>query len=203
MQLEGNMTTPSEIVKFWLNVIGREKWYVADDSVDGAIRERYLPAWEEARDGALNGWTSTPEGSFAFVILTDQFPRNMFREQGEAFSTDEMALSASREAICKNWDLNRAEPERQFFYLPFMHSESLADQDECIRLIGARMPETGGENLIHAHAHREVIRLFGRFPYRNEALGRESADGEKAYIADGGYASTLAKIRNGAAPLFS
>ena len=197
------MLTPSDIVSFWLNVIGREKWYVADDSVDDRIRERYLPAWEDARSGALNHWKSTPEGSFAFILLTDQFPRNMFRGQGKAFLTDEMALSASREAIDRNWDLGIAEPERQFFYLSFMHSENLSDQDECIRLIRNRLPETGSENLIHAHAHREVIELFGRFPYRNDALGRKSTESEKAYIAEGGYVGTLDKIRHGATSRFT
>ena len=114
----------------------------------------------------------------------------MFRGQGKAFSTDLRALRAAQTAVRNEWDRLIAPPERQFFYLPFMHSESLTDQDHCVRLVVDRMPEAE-ETLRHARAHRKVIRQFGRFPYRNNALGRQSTAAETAYLDDGGYAYTL------------
>jgi uncharacterized protein (DUF924 family) len=133
-------------------------------------RERFLPLWEAARKGKLDRWQISPEGVMAFIIVTDQFPRNMFRDDKRAYCTDDIARRMAEQAIHRRWDLRLPEPERQFFYLPLMHSENRTDQDRCVRLILTRLPETGRENLLHARAHREVIRRFGRFPYRNAVL---------------------------------
>jgi uncharacterized protein (DUF924 family) len=136
-------------------------------------------------------WLTYASGTLAYIILTDQFSRNMFRDDGKAYSTDGISRAAAKLAIDKGWDMRIDEPARQFFYMPLMHSENLCDQDRCVRLMMERMPETGGENFRHAQAHREVIRQFGRFPYRNEALDRPSTGSEKAYLASGGYGETL------------
>lgn len=189
------MVSPQEILEFWLDDVGPQGWYSANDAVDAEIRDRFLSTWEAAREGGLSLWLTYPSGALAYLILTDQFSRNMFRGSGDAFSTDTAALAVAKQAICKGWDLKIDAPARQFFYLPMMHSENLCDQDRCIRLMVERMPQNGGSNLLHAQAHREVIREFGRFPYRNDALSRGTTRSEIAYAAKGGYGHTLRKLQ--------
>jgi uncharacterized protein (DUF924 family) len=135
-----------------------------------------------------------PSGALAYIILADQFSRNMFRGQDKGFSSDTVALAASKSAINQKWDLRVDEPARQFFYLPLMHSENLIDQDRCVRLLKERMCDGGGQNLLHARAHREVIRNFGRFPERNSALSRKSSQAETDFIRDGGYGSLFQNL---------
>jgi uncharacterized protein (DUF924 family) len=135
-----------------------------------------------------------PKGALGLIILTDQFPRNMFRDSPRAFASDARALRIAALAINHAWDLRVAEPMRQFFYLPFMHSEMLTDQDRSVRLFKARMAT--GDNLLHARAHREVIRRYGRFPYRNAALGRISTPQEDVFLASGGYGAIVQELQN-------
>lgn len=182
------------VLKFWLEEVGEKRWYSQDEALDQTIRDRFGALWERARAGRLAGWCCAARGALAFAILTDQFPRNMFRGDARAFSTDKLALSTCVPAIFRHWDLTIAEPERQFFYLPLMHSENLADQDHCVRLMLTRMPETGADNLRHARAHREVIRKFGRFPFRNAALGRENSPAEAEFLAKGGYGRVMREL---------
>ena len=187
---------PDEILKFWLDEVDQKQWYIQDDDLDRKIVEKFEATWNEAMEGSWGLWLTYPSGALAYIILTDQFPRNMFRDSAKAFSSDKMALAVAKQAIHRGWDLKIDEPARQFFYLPLMHSENLCDQERCIRLMKERMPETGESNLIHAKAHREVIRLFGRFPYRNEALDRQMTESEQAYVDEGGYGSTLRALQN-------
>ena len=189
------MVTPEEVLSFWLDEVGPSGWYKADDALDQEIRDRFEDAWDGAMQGRHALWLTYPSGVLAYIILLDQFPRNMFRDTGKAFSSDRFALAAAKQAIGKNWDLKIDEPARQFFYLPLMHSENLADQDRCVRLMLHRMPEHGASNLLHARAHREVIRKFGRFPYRNGALGRRSSETERSYVSGGGYGSTVEALQ--------
>ncbi len=179
-----------EIVRFWEEV-GPEGWYGGGARLDAEIRERFLADWERAAEGGLSSWRSNPTGALAYLIVTDQFPRNIFRDDPRAFATDRMARDAAMIAVQRDFDLKTPEPIRQFFYLPFMHAEDAFDQDRCVRLIIARMPETGGENLRHARAHRDVIRQFGRFPYRNRALGRRSTPEEERFMDQGGYGAVV------------
>ena len=183
--------TPQSILDFWLNDTGPAGWYGGGPELDEAIRKRFLLAWRAARTGAFDHWLLYPDSALALIILLDQFPRNMFRGDAEAFASDERALRLAKLAIARGHDLKVDEPARQFFYMPLMHSENLQDQDRCARLLRSRMPETGRNNLPHACAHREVIRRFGRFPYRNEALGRRTKPEESDYLDQGGYASTM------------
>lgn len=181
-------TTPEEaapVLDFWLHEVGPERWYTQDEALDATIRERFEPLWRKARGNKLGGWAETPRGALALMILLDQFPRNMFRGQGLAFSTDKRALRLAKQAVADGHDRAVPNPERQFFYLPYMHSEDLTDQHACVALIAERGPRG---NLFHAHAHRAVIERFGRFPYRNAALGREDTPEEKAYVDAGLYA---------------
>lgn len=189
------MAGPEDILKFWLDEVGPDGWYIQDDDLDTQIRARFLPVWEAAEEGRFSLWLTYPSGVLAYIILTDQFPRNMFRGSGRAFATDRAALMAAKAAVDKGWDLKIDEPARQFFYLPMMHSENLCDQERCVRLMCERMPQSGASNLLHARAHREVIRQFGRFPYRNHALKRHSTDQENAYVDSGGYGATVRRLQ--------
>jgi len=185
------MVTPEEIVSYWVDEIGPKGWYAGGDALDAQIRERFEPTLKEARAGACGLWMTSPVGILGYLILTDQLTRNMYRGQAEAFACDASARSAAKTAIEKDWDMRIPEPERQFFYLPLMHSENLIDQDRCVRLMCKRLPEGGADNLRHARAHRDIIRQFGRFPYRNAALGRVTTAREKDWIENGGYGATL------------
>jgi uncharacterized protein (DUF924 family) len=189
------MVAPEEVLSFWLDEVGPKGWYEPSEALDATIRERFQSAWKNAEEGGYSLWLTYPSGTLAYIILMDQFPRNMFRGEGRAFSTDRPALAAAKAAINRKWDLRIDEPARQFFYLPLMHSENLCDQEQCVRLICERMTESAESNLLHARAHREVIRLFGRFPYRNEALERHSTDVEADYVANGGYGMTLRQLQ--------
>lgn len=182
-----------EIIDFWEGV-GPKGWYNSTPELDAEIRESFLPDWEEARSGGLIEWLGSPQGALAYLIVTDQFPRNIFRDDPRAFATDERAHRAATKVIHHGLDVQLPEPIRQFFYLPFMHAETTIDQDRCIRYLIARMPETGAENLRHARAHRAIIRRFGRFPYRNAVLGRKSTPAEEAFLAEGGYAAALKEL---------
>jgi uncharacterized protein (DUF924 family) len=181
------VVTPEEVLAFWLDECSPADWYRNDPAFDALIRERFGAAWQEAIEGAYGLWLTYPSGTLAYIILTDQFPRNMFRGEGKAFATNKIARAAAKMAIDREWDLKIDEPARQFFYLPLMHAENLSDQDRAVRLIHTRMPEHGGGNRDHACAHRAVIRDFGRFPYRNDALGRKTTPAEQVFLNEGGY----------------
>ncbi|ABG32515.1 DUF924 domain-containing protein [Roseobacter denitrificans] len=189
------MTGPEEILKFWLDDVGPQKWFEASDELDAEIYDRFSPALTGASEGRFSLWLTYPSGALAYIILTDQFSRNMYRGSGKSFATDRIALAAAKSAIGKGWDLKIDEPARQFFYLPLMHSENLCDQDRCVRLICERMPEHGASNLLHARAHRAVIRQFGRFPARNAALQRPSTQAEADYVRNGGYGTTVRDLQ--------
>ncbi|THD84201.1 DUF924 domain-containing protein [Aliigemmobacter aestuarii] len=189
------MSDPVEVLDFWLGEVGPEGWYAGGDDLDALIRDRFADLWQAAHDGGLNHWVDRTVGTLAFLILTDQFPRNMWRGSDRAFATDPLARAAARRAVAEGWDMGAPEPERQFFYLPFEHSEDMDDQATAVDLIGARMPETGAETLLHARAHAEIIRRFGRFPFRNAALGRETTAAEKDFMEQGGYATVVNGLR--------
>ncbi|SLN46671.1 hypothetical protein ROA7450_02297 [Roseovarius albus] len=189
------MVTPDDVLSFWLDEVGPKGWYEASETLDQEIRDRFEGAWHNARQGAYALWLTYPSGALAYIILMDQFPRNMFRGNADSFKTDKNAVAAAAAAIHRKWDMRIDEPARQFFYLPFMHSENLCHQDRCVRLMLERMPEGGASNLFHAQAHREVIRMFGRFPYRNAALQRRCTKPEQAYLDEGGYAATLRDLQ--------
>jgi len=192
------MQRPEDILSFWLDEVEEKDWYVARDDLDQTIRKRFAETWQAAMDGALSLWLTYPSGTLAYILLTDQFSRNMFRDKARAFASDRLALSAAKSAVERKWDMRIDEPARQFFYLPMMHSENLADQERAVRMFLTRMPRTGASNLLHAKAHRQVIRQFGRFPYRNQALGRAITAAEQDYLDQGGYRSTVTQLQDAA-----
>ena len=189
------MASPDEILSFWLDEIGPDGWYAGGKALDAEIRERFENDYKRACAGALSLWLTYPSGTLAYIILTDQFSRNMFRDTGRAFATDGIARAAAKAAISKGWDLKIDEPARQFFYMPLVHSECLSDQDRAVRLFMTRMPETGEANLLHARAHREIIRSYGRFPTRNKALNRTCRAEEQSYLDGGGYGAIVEKLK--------
>jgi len=189
------MRTSDEVLEYWIEEVGPSGWYRSDPELDQDIRDRFMETWEAAASGSLCEWTTAPTSALAFIILTDQFPRNMFREDGRAFATDRPALACAKKMIDREWDWRVPEPQRQFVFMPLMHSECLSDQERCVRLMCSHMPESGSMNLLHAKAHRDVIREFGRFPYRNEALARSMRSVEQEYIENGGYGSTVRKFQ--------
>lgn len=188
------MADPAEINRFWIEEVGPEGWYKVDEALDSEIRSRFGAAWEAARDGDFGAWWHNRETRLAYLILTDQFPRNMFRGDGRSFATDTLARRLAHWAVSRG--LDRAPgAARQFYYLPLMHSEVLEAQEQGVRMFLLKMP--GTDNLRHARAHRQVILDFGRFPYRNAALGRRSSERELAYLEAGAYGWSLNHVDEG------
>lgn len=169
---------PEEIFLFWKDA-GPAKWFVADTAFDKQVIGRFLETYDAGMRGELDHWERSAYGAFALVILFDQFPRNMFRGTAKAFATDARAKAIAERAIAAARD-KAVDPEvHTFFYLPFMHSEALADQERCVRL----MEQSGKqENIKYAAIHLDAIARFGRFPHRNEILGRKSTPEEIAYL---------------------
>ena len=182
------------VLRFWLDEVDQSSWYNSSDALDQEIRDRFLETWQQIMEGGYSMWLTYPSGALAYILVTDQFTRNMFRGSAQAFASDRLALTVAKQCVTQKWDLRIDAPARQFFYLPLMHSENLYDQDRCIRLMKDRMPQSGENNLLHARVHREVIRQFGRFPYRNDALGRAYTALEREYLDNGGYGMTLRQL---------
>lgn len=193
------MANPDEILAFWLDEIGPKGWYEGGAELDETVRTRFLDDYNRMLGGSLSLWLTYATGTLAYTVLADQFSRNMFRDTEKAFATDGIAKAAAKAAINKGWDQRIDEPARQFFYMPLVHSECLEDQDRAVRLFMTRMPETGALNLLHAKAHREIIRRFGRFPTRNVALGRDNSEAEQAFLDDGGYGAIVRSFEADAA----
>jgi len=189
------MTYPEDILAFWLDEKGPEGWYAGGDELDQEIRDRFEYVYNRACDGSLSLWLTHAAGTLAYIILLDQFSRNMFRDTHKAFASDGLARAAAKAAISRGWDLKIDEPARQFFYMPLVHAECLSDQDRAVRLIMTRMPETGDTHLLHAKAHREIVRKFGRFPNRNAALSRDTPSAETQFLEQGGYRATIEALK--------
>lgn len=177
--------TAAEVVGFWFHPETKPLWFKGGADFDARVRRVLGPALAAAARGDLAPWEGDAEGALALVLLFDQAPRNIFRGTARAFAHDGAARRVARAALARGFDLATADPDRRaFLYLPFEHSEELADQDLAVRLFRERIGE--GEYLRYAEAHREVIRRFGRFPHRNAALGRASTAAERAYLAEPG-----------------
>jgi uncharacterized protein (DUF924 family) len=173
-----------DVVAFW-RAAGPKKWFGKDADFDRAIAARFLATHEAAAAGSLSDWEATPEGALALLLLLDQFPRNMFRGSARAFATDPLARAVADRAIARGFDEKAARGERMFFYLPFEHSENLADQERSLAL---SRRAGGGTADRYAEIHANIIRRFGRFPHRNAILGRATAPEEQAFLDAGGFA---------------
>ena len=196
------MENPDSILEFWFGtskddaIAASERsslWWVKRDETDNAIRQRFESCLHMAANRELDAWSGTPAGRLALIILTDQFPRNMYRNTPAAFAYDELARLWCKEGLRNNVHLVLRPIERVFFYLPLEHSESLADQEQSVALFreltdsaGAQGREVFGGLLDYAVRHREIIARFGRFPHRNRILGRASTEEELAFLKEPG-----------------
>jgi uncharacterized protein (DUF924 family) len=172
-----------DVISFWRDA-GYERWFKPDAGFDREVRDRFLATHEAAAASQLSDWEGSPEGALALLILLDQFPRNMFRGTPRAFATDAAAREVARRGLDRGYDKQVDPQMRSFFYLPFMHSEDVADQEHCLALYRALGSEDG---IKYAEIHLDAIRRFGRFPHRNEILGRASTPEEVAYLDGGGF----------------
>lgn len=174
---------PADILDFWFSEHAKANWFVRSEAFDAEIRTRFLSTLEQAQHGELEGWSKDAQGALALTILLDQFPRNLFRNSSRAFASDAKALATTKAAIAQGFDLQLSSEQRQFFYLPFMHSEVLAEQEESLRLYAAL---GNAYALDYAQQHHAIIARFGRFPHRNAVLGRESTAEELEFLKQPG-----------------
>ncbi len=174
---------PMEVLAFW-RAAGPDKWFEKDPHLDAEIASRFTAVWESAARGELAQWEDTPEGALALAIVLDQFPRNMFRGQARTYSADALARAVASRALARGFDRRISHPERQFLYLPFMHSEDPADQERCRELARGYGSDVFTK---YAEHHADVIRRFGRFPHRNAILGRMTTAEEQAFLDRDGF----------------
>ena len=179
--------SPSAVVAFWRDA-GAAKWFTKDAGFDAEITARFAPAHHAAARGELAHWADSWDGALALLLLLDQFPRNIWRGSAHAFAADPLARAVARAALDAGHDSQAPADLRLFFYLPFEHSEALADQDLCVTLCQTLDAATGTEWTKWAAMHRDIIARFARFPHRNAMLGRESTVDEAAFLAAGGFA---------------
>jgi uncharacterized protein (DUF924 family) len=175
---------PNDVIGYWRDA-GPQKWFKKLAAFDEAIRLKFEPVHHAAARGEYDAWAASAEGALALLILLDQFPRNLYRHSAHAFATDPKARSIAMAAVEKGFDRQVEPALRNFFYLPFEHSEDLTDQDYGLALCA----EAGDpDSLKWAGIHREIIARFGRFPHRNAALGRATTPPEQQFLDDGGFA---------------
>jgi len=177
------ISSPESVLTLWRED-GPKTWFTKDTAFDDDIRTRFLETYEAAAAGTLSGWEQPAEGALALVIVLDQFPRNMFRNDARTYAADPLARAVAERAIARGFDKQVPPPEWQFFYLPFEHSELLADQDRCCALFAAA---GDAELLKWAELHADIIRRFSRFPHRNAVLGRATTPEEQAFLDGGGF----------------
>jgi len=166
----------ADVLKFWFD-LSYDQWWKGGTQIDHRIKQRFLKLWAEKRQLPVEPFLTDPLTALAGVILFDQFPRNMFRGNAEQFATDHLALAIAKAAVDKEFDKQLQPKERGFLYMPFQHSEDLADQNRGVLLF----TELGDqEQLGYAKKHHDIIERFGRFPHRNAILGRAPRPDETA-----------------------
>jgi uncharacterized protein (DUF924 family) len=196
------METAQTLLQFWFGTsdddaeVARAQsalWWNKDEQTDTTIRARFTGLLAQAATGALDSWLATPQGRLALIVLTDQFPRNMYRDTPEAFAFDDLARAWCEAGLTRGEDQTLRPIERVFFYLPLEHSEALADQERAVALFealadksSAALQSTLASNLDFARRHRDIIARFGRFPHRNRILGRISTHEETAFLSEKG-----------------
>jgi uncharacterized protein (DUF924 family) len=197
-----SLVTEADVRAFWLGELdarGRAKpekaklWWSKDPEFDRAIFERFSGLHSELQAGAHRDWLRAPQSLLSYVLVLDQFSRNMFRGSAGMFASDELALAAAFEGIALGFDKKLRQDERTFLYMPLMHSERLEVQERCVELFESFALELSGDdskaargNKGYAERHRDVVKRFGRFPHRNAVLGRESTVEEKEFLTQPG-----------------
>ncbi|MEZ5670464.1 MAG: DUF924 family protein [Alphaproteobacteria bacterium] len=176
----GEGLTPAAVLDFWFGELTHEDWFRGGARVDRMVADRFAGPAADAAAGRLDHWADTADGALALVLLLDQFPRNLHRDSAGAFAQDAKARAVADAALARGFDRAVAAARRPFLYLPFEHSEALADQDRSVALFAAH---GDAEMLDYAERHRAVIARFGRFPHRNPVLGRTPTAEDTAYLA--------------------
>lgn len=182
------MIAPDDVLDFWFAGDGtryRAAWFKKDVAFDAECA-RFADALRTARGGGFDHWADTARGMLALIVLLDQFSRNLHRGSPDTYAADPKARALAREAVARGFDRTLHAVERCFVYLPFMHSEDIADQHESVRLFETLRLAVGDASVEYAYRHRDVIRRFGRFPHRNAVLGRESTPEELRYLGEPG-----------------
>jgi len=172
-----------EVINFWFNEIDQSQWWVKDVAFDDVIRQRFLSVHQQASIGELADWRTSAQGRLAEIIVLDQFSRNIFRDTVESFASDSLALVLAQEAINIGADLELSPIERSFLYMPFMHSESLLIHNYAVELFSQPGMDN---NLDFELRHKDIIERFGRYPHRNDILGRESTSQEVSFLLEPG-----------------
>ena len=175
-----------EVLDFWFGELTREDWFTGGAELDEKVRSRFLDLYQRLKAGFDERKVEDARTALAAIIVFDQFPRNMFRNSAAAFATDDLAAGIARRAVERGWDTAGDKAARPFYYMPFMHSEILADQERCVDLFRAlgEGKEGEGDSLKYALEHRDIVARFGRFPHRNRALGRESTADEREFMKE-------------------
>lgn len=176
---------PLAVLDFWWEA-GRSAWFTRSDAFDAEIRSHFVPLMDDAASGALDHWQETPHGALALLLLLDQFPRNVYRQDWRAFASDAKAQKIATAAVERGFDKAFPKEARAFFYLPFEHAEDMALQERSVDLFRSLADR---EFYLYALIHLDVIRRFGRFPHRNAVLERQTTEAEAAYLADGGFSA--------------
>lgn len=174
------MIEAKEIIDFWFKEIDQKNWFVSSDEFDKMLHDKYFDLHAKIAAGETYNWRKTPQGRLAEILVLDQFSRQFFRDSPQAFASDNMALALAQELVALGEDKQLDEQQRMFAYMPYMHSESLAIHEEAVRLY----KDLGNKGTLEFEiTHQDIIKQFGRFPKRNEALGRKSTKQELEYIA--------------------
>ncbi|MFU8817318.1 MAG: DUF924 family protein [Pseudomonadales bacterium] len=192
-----SLATAAQVLDYWFGSLEdgfadegrRQRWFAADPAADAEIGARFGWLFDAAASGELDAWLQSPQGIVAFVLVCDQFPRQVFRGSDRAYASDPLALEVARRAIDAGMDAALAFDQRAFLYMPFQHAESRVDQHAAVGLYAALRDATPpgqrhltGNYLRHAQQHRDIVLRFGRFPHRNQVLGRSSSDAELGYL---------------------
>jgi uncharacterized protein (DUF924 family) len=171
----------TDVLTFWFDELTFDDWFRGGEQVDEMIQLRFSGLHQELASGLPEGALGDPRTALAAVIVLDQFSRNLFRGTERAFATDDPALTIAKDAVDHGLDEGMSGDERLFLYLPFEHSEVLADGERCVSLFQSLGHEAG---LAAAIEHRDILARFGRYPHRNKVLGRENTAQEAAFLAD-------------------
>jgi uncharacterized protein (DUF924 family) len=167
------------LVDFWFSETASRYWFKSTEAFDQQLRDDYAELWQQAKDGELDNWKAQPMGCLALVILLDQLPLNMFRGLAESFSTEAQSREVAALAIDREFDVDMDLKHKAFLFMPFMHSEDMQEQDKSVALFNQSGLE---DNYRFAQHHYGIVERFGRFPHRNEILGRENSDAEIEYL---------------------
>ena len=172
-----NSLTPSDVLDYWFSEKSKQFWFASTPQVDNEIKVRFEGVWEKAADGEFSQWRDTADGSVALIVILDQLPLNMFRSDPKGFQTENMAVEVALNAINNGFDEELNDERLLFLFMPLMHSENIDHQNLQVYLF-----DKYNFNLEFSKHHRDLVKKFGRFPHRNEILGRMSTMEELDYL---------------------